>query len=137
MPRLRAGRGRADERTIRRRLVHSTLNVMGAAVRTYLNLREHRSAIAAREHPTQIEQQVLRPLVPGSVAIAATYPQGLVEDGFISMLEEFAERGAQVLVVSTAPLGAELAARLRPFASVTLQIANIGRDIGAYQRGIA
>lgn len=122
---------------IRRRLVHSTLNVMGVAVRTYLNLREHRSAIAAREHTTQIEQQVLRPLVPGSVAIAAMYPRGPLEDGFIGMLEALAQHGAQVLVVSTAPLGAELAARLRPFASVTLQIANIGRDIGAYQRGIA
>ncbi len=122
---------------LRRRVVHSTLNVMGLGVRTYLNLREHRSAIAAREHPTEIDRKVLRPLEPGSIAIAAMYPRGPVEDGFVAMLEALARRGAQVVVIATAPLGTELAARLQPFASVTLQIANIGRDFGAYQRGIA
>jgi hypothetical protein len=122
---------------MRRRIIHSALNVTGAAVRTYLNWREHGSAVAARERPAHVEERVFRSLRPGSVALVAMYPRGPIEDGFLGMLEALAQRGVQVVVVSTAPLPGELIARLEPVASVTLQIANIGRDFGSYQRGVA
>jgi hypothetical protein len=52
------------------------------------------------------------------------------------MLQRLTERGVQLLVVATTPLGPADREKIERFASGIIDIGNVGRDFGAYQQGV-
>jgi len=105
-------------------------------VHSTLQLRERRKVDRARRGLGDKQVATLRPLQPGRFAIFATYPRFPLEPTLLNMLKQLTERGVQLLVVATTPLGPEDRDSIARFASAIIDIGNVGRDFGAYQQGV-
>ncbi|WP_419910009.1 rhamnan synthesis F family protein [Hoeflea sp.] len=88
----------------------------------------------AGKNPEQLEE--LTPLKPGKILVFACYPLQSIDRTTISVLENFAKHGVQIVVVSNRQIAEESKAALRRISSAIIQRQSVGRDFGSYQRAM-
>lgn len=120
---------------------HVLLQLVATAARgvinTALRLASLGPALNARAGRIPLEIDEIAALKPGPVVIFACYPKTPVEDSILAVLKRFTAGGAQVVAVATVPFPPPLREKLAAFASVLIEMPNIGRDFGAYQQGVS
>jgi hypothetical protein len=75
------------------------------------------------------------PLVD-QVALVLIYPRPVLPESTVNLCRSLAQAGRSPLVISNAPLGADLLAQLAPHAWRLVERPNIGHDFGGYRDGI-
>lgn len=101
-----------------------------------LKAREFFVVRAARAGRVDLDITINRPLLPGRVAIFATWPNIAPEPGLHKFIRALDSAGVQIVAVANCRLPEDYARTLREHCSVVIAAPNIGRDFGAYQIGV-